>query len=116
MSQMDIMPTLLDAVFGQTTPLLQGESALREKQWPFAVIARFNAGRTPYEFCLHNGQNKLIAQFPHRKEIFQGSSLDILSLRTYQDKSLPESQGEVADWVETEFGPAMHRLFPFFTN
>jgi len=109
--QMDIMPTLLDAVAHKTTPVLQGESALRPKTWPFAVIARFNAGRSPHEFCIHNGLTKLVLQFPNYKHLYTNNQLRILSRRSCRDKTLPECTTEIHEWIHSEFDPALFRLF-----
>lgn len=111
LSQMDIMPTLLDAVAHETTPILQGESALRPKTWPFAIIARFNAGRAPYEFCIHNGKTKLTLQFQHHKQLYTNNRLRILSRRSCRDKSLPACTAEIHEWIHSEFDPALSRLF-----
>lgn len=111
MSQMDIMPTLLDGAAGILSEALEGESVLREKQWPFAAIARFNASRSPYEFCLHNGKHKIIAQFLDRKKIFESTALQILSLRTYKDERLTDDKQIFDSWIDQEFGPAFKRLF-----
>ncbi|MDE3046592.1 MAG: sulfatase-like hydrolase/transferase [Verrucomicrobiota bacterium] len=112
LSQMDIMPTLLDAVSQRTTPILHGESALRPKTWPFAVISRFNANRAPYEFCIHNGHSKLTLQFNDRKHPYSTTHLRILSRRTCLDKHLSNCHAEVHDWIRSEFTPALDRLFP----
>jgi hypothetical protein len=111
LSQMDIMPTLLDGVLGKTSPILQGESALRERQWPYVAIARFNASRSPYEWCLHNGKAKLVLQFTNRKNILESKTMDVLSLRSHQDSSFPEYKKDMEAWVQDHFGPAFDRLF-----
>jgi hypothetical protein len=112
LTHIDIMPTLLDASLGITAPFLEGESIQRPKQWPFAVIARFNASQSPYEFCLHNGIHKLILQFNARKNIFASPNLKIMRVNGANDTSLQDNQGAVKDWIDAEFGPALNRLFP----
>jgi glucan phosphoethanolaminetransferase (alkaline phosphatase superfamily) len=109
MSQMDIMPTLLDAVSGITSPLLEGESILRASS-PFVVSARFNGKRSPIEFCLQNGRHKMIAQFRGTENVYQARELQILSLRK-QDDTI-KTEAEIQPWVLQEFGPALERLFP----
>jgi len=111
-SHLDIMPSLLDAALGVTAPFLEGESILRTRKWPFAAIGRFNASHSPYEFCIHNGTNKLTLQFENRKNIFDCTNLKILRLSTANDESLRESKTAVEDWVRGEFSPALNRLFP----
>ncbi len=110
-SQMDIFPSLIDYLSGKTPSFLQGQSIFRETKWPFAVISRFNAGRTPYELCIHNGKNKCIAQFIDRKNILQSNALQIMSLQSFNDKTLPESHKDVQAWIDREFGPAIQGLF-----
>lgn len=119
-SHIDIFPTLIDFLhtnylmnrdFANETPwaYLEGNSLLRKASWPYAVTARFNAGRTPYEFAIHNQKHKLIAQFLNRQEVFATNHLQIISLRTQDDKSVNEDNTE--EWVKNEFGPALDRLF-----
>lgn len=110
-TQMDIFPSILDYLGVDSSSFLQGESALKVKQKPFAVISRFNAGRSPYEFCIHNGTHKLIAQFSNRKNIFSKNELRIVSLSTADDKIFPISPKETPDWVKQEFMPLLPYLF-----
>jgi len=111
LSQMDIMPTLLDGAYGLTSPILQGESALRERQWPYVAIARFNASRCPYEWCLHDGQSKILLQFTNRKNITESKTMRLLSIRSYEDKSFMKYKDDVQGWVRDHFDPAFDRLF-----
>lgn len=111
-SQMDIFPTIIDYLSGQTPHFLKGNSLLQEKYWPFAITARFNGGQTPYEFFIHNGKEKMIAQFLNRTNIFESKELQILSLCTAQDKTIPECKNCLHEWVDKEFGAAFPRLFP----
>ncbi len=106
---MDIFPTIIDAISGQTLPFAEGQSLLRPSSWPYALIARFNGGRTPYEFCIHNGRNKLIAQFDS-SPIFTSQELKIRSLSTCKDKAA-DCALNVESWIEKEFPGALDRLF-----
>lgn len=110
-SQMDIFPSILDYLSHQPISFLEGNSLFQQSQWPFVVTSRFNAGRTPHEFMIHNGTNKLIAQFSDKKNIFGPGHLQIISLRTRVDQSIPEFKNDVNDWVKNEFGDAINRLF-----
>lgn len=110
-SQMDIFPTLIDYLGRQKPFYLEGNSLFQKPKWPYAITARFNAGGIPYEFCIHNGKNKLIVQFPNTKQMFHSKSLRILSLRTVDDKTVPDFKNNVAGWVDQEFGSAISRLF-----
>lgn len=110
-SNMDIFPTLIDYLSGALPSFLEGSSLLRKNERPFVLTARFNAGSTPYEFSLHNGTHKLVAQFGNRSDIHQSKNLQILSMQDIRDKSSWESKQTVAPWIEEEFGPMLHRLF-----
>lgn len=111
MSQIDILPTLLDGAFGMQSKLLQGESILREKKWPFFVTARFNGGQSPIEFFLHNNMNKLSLQF-NNEMIFENTDLRILSLKDANDEPHRFDIQTIESWVRDQFGPALERLFP----
>ena len=112
LSQMDIMPTLLDAVAGTTFPILEGQSALRPIEWPYAFSSRFNAKRSPYEFALQDNTYKLIAQFNDKDQIFDSTGINILSLRSCCDLTMSQYQENAQQWVQNQFGPALNRLFP----
>lgn len=107
-SQLDIFPTLLDYLSNATVSFLEGNSLFQPTR-PYAVTARFNAGLAPYEFSIHNGKHKMIAQFLNRENIFASKQLHILSLRTSDDKTI--HTGNTAQWIEQEFGPAIEHLF-----
>lgn len=107
-SHMDIFPSILDYLSGQNYPSLMGESIFREKTRPFVAISRFNAGRTPYEFCIHNGKYKLVGQFLDRKNIPFSEKIKIVSLSTFDDQtSLESHSGDIHNWIEKEFGSAL---------
>lgn len=110
-SQMDIFPSIFDYLSHQSIPFLQGESIFAPNRWPYAFVSRFNAGRTPYEFCIHNGKNKLIAQFDNKKNIFESDLLKIRSMWNCKDQCLLEYQEPLEDWISVEFGSAINRIF-----
>jgi hypothetical protein len=72
------------------------------------VIARFNASRTPYEYCIHNGTEKLIAAFSNDKNIFNSRALKILSVKNCRDENVVKELSS----IYAEFGPALDRIFP----
>ncbi len=111
-SQVDIFPSIADYLKGSPVSFLEGRSIFQEDRLPYVIVSRFNAGVAPYEFCIHNGRNKLIAQFVNRRSVLDSKTLQILSLRNCRDKSLPECKKETMEWVYEEFGPALHNLFP----
>jgi hypothetical protein len=109
-TQMDIFPSVIDYLSGNAPDFLEGQSIFRETKSPFAFLSRFNAGRTPYEFCLHNGQHKMIARFSNRSDVFRSNALQIRSLRTSDDQPLRQIP-KIDDWVRNEFGFALDYLF-----
>jgi len=113
-TQMDIFPTFIDALTtdGSTTHLLEGQSIFLKERWPFTIISRYNASRTPCEFCIHDGEHKLIASFSNHQDIFRSKFLHILSLRTCNDRVFGECKNDLDDFIRQEFGSALERLFP----
>lgn len=104
-SHVDIFPTLFHYIFQKDISLspLQGESIFKEGRWPYAVSARYNAGRNPTEFIIHTGRKKITLR---TEENFR--ELSILSLKDLRDQSLPLQIGS----VHHEFDAALERLFP----
>ena len=109
-SQMDIFPSILNYLSGHPVSFLEGNSLFQEHSFPFAVTARFNACNTPYEFCIHNKESKLILQFIERGNALGSKDLRIVSIRNKYDQ-VDFSVGEIKPWVDKEFGPALKRLF-----
>ena len=107
---MDIFPTLFHYLIGEDLMegVLQGESIFKKDRWPFTVIARFNASRSPYEFCIHTGTSKLLAEFTDEQDIFSAKGLRVLSTKNCLDENVIKELSEVYD----EFGSALDRLFP----
>lgn len=112
-SHIDIFPTILDALAPSNAlpTVLRGESLLLPRKWPFVAMARYNMSRPPCEIALHNGKHKLIARFTNRKEIYQSPSLNILSLRTAEEKLVKKETQDLQSWVEKEFDNGLERLF-----
>ncbi|MBU6384265.1 MAG: sulfatase-like hydrolase/transferase [Verrucomicrobia bacterium] len=107
-SQMDIFPSIIDYL-GVTPPqFLQGNSLFQEPHFPYAITSRYNAGLTPYEFSIHNGTHKLIAQFANRHQILDSKQLQIISLRTHDDKNVKVTDAH--HWIQQEFGAAIEQL------
>jgi glucan phosphoethanolaminetransferase (alkaline phosphatase superfamily) len=108
-SHMDIFPTLFHYLIGEDLvgDVLQGESIFKLNRWPFAVVSRFNAVGSPYEFCIHNGARKITASFIDRKNIFNSKALKIHSLRNCHDEIILKEPSA----VQEEFGPALERIF-----
>ena len=110
-SQIDIFPTLIDAVSNQTFPFLAGESILRKRKAPFVATLRFNARHAPYEFALRTERHKLVAQLDKKWDIFHANHLRVLSLKTRAGKSLTHFADTPQAWIQTHFGFALKDLF-----
>lgn len=109
---MDIFPTIFHYLTGEdlTQEILQGQSIFRTDRWPYTVIGRFNASRTPYEYCIHNGSEKIIAKFTNARDIFHSRGLKILCSKNCRDENLHKDIGLIYE----EFGPAFERLFQHY--
>ena len=106
---MDIFPTIFHYLTGEDLmgDVLQGQSIFKDNRWPYTVIGRFNASRTPFEYCIHNGATKLITNFSDQKNIFNARSLKIISTKNCQDENIARELEEIHE----EFDPAFERIF-----
>lgn len=111
-SQMDLFPSLIDYLTDETFSFLHGESMFRESKWPFAMICRFNGGKTSYEFSFHNGKHKVVAQFLEKDNVFAAQPLKIRSLWNCKSGDISECKLSVESWIQDEFAEAFNRLFP----
>ncbi len=107
---MDIFPTLFHYLTGEDLmgDILQGESIFKADRWPYTVISRFNASRTPHEYCIHNGKEKMIAEFSDEGNIFNSRFLKVLSTKNFNDENLEKG----IDSIYEEFSEALDRIFP----
>ncbi len=101
-SHIDIFPSILHYLVGDDrySALLDGQSIFSENRWPYLITTRYNAGRTPYEFMIHNGKNRLLARFSNESAIFKSDAIRILSVEDVEEKHIAQ-----------EFGEAFDRLF-----
>lgn len=106
---MDIFPSLLHYLTGSdvTTHILEGQSIFKKERWPFTVIGRFNASRTPTQYCIHKDAIKLTLSFDTPNP-FDSKQLRLLSTKTLEDDTIPFSNSS----LDEEFGPAFDHLFP----
>lgn len=90
-SHMDIFPTLLHYLTGEDLfgEVLQGESIFKQDRWPYVVAGRFNASRSPYEFFIHNGTEKMVARFNDEGDIFNAKALQVISEKNIHEENLP---------------------------
>lgn len=98
-SHIDIFPSILHYLSGDERykTFFDGQSIFSESRWPFLVTARYNTGRTPYEFMLHNGRCKLLARFSNEGEIFKSDAIRVLSLQNVEEKYIAQEFGEAFD-------------------
>lgn len=110
-SHIDIFPTIFHYLTNQTSysELFQGESIFAAEKWPFVMSARYNMSRSPYEFFLHNGQEKVIFRFKNRKNIFRSRILEILKIKNLKEENV--HQDNVENYVLEEFGEAIQKVF-----
>ncbi|NDD57844.1 MAG: hypothetical protein EBZ47_01130 [Chlamydiae bacterium] len=108
-SHMDIFPSILHYLVGEDCfqEVLQGQSIFGQKKPTYAVGARYNAGRAPYEFYLHDGDQKIIAQFENKEDIFHSRAIHILSAQNDDGESIPYTSSIVHQY----FGEALKNLF-----
>ena len=106
---MDIFPTLFHYLFKRDVgrEFCQGQSIFKEQRWPYTVTARFNASRSPCEFCIHNGKQKLTASFSDERNIFNARGLRILSTKDLKDDSIFHDHNSLRE----QFGKALDRIF-----
>ena len=110
-SQIDIFPSILHHLSNKQIPFLEGKSIFSHPQKTYAILCRVNAGRTPYEFCFHDGARKLIVQFEDKSDIFGSNNLKIRSIWDKRDQCIFNSHLNVDNWVQTNFNLAFERLF-----
>lgn len=106
-SHIDIFPTLIDYIARRSFPFLKGTSLLNPSVGKTALTARFNAGRTPYEFSLRTKTSAATFQFSSKKDIFSRQNLKLIGIEkaNVKEKSFP-------DWAKEEFRPFFSQLFP----
>jgi hypothetical protein len=107
---MDIFPTLFHYLIGEDLlgEIFKGESIFKKNRWPYTVVARFNAISSPYEFCIHNGTDRLLMSFIDRQNIFKSKGLRIISTKNFRDENIVKD----LNVIHEEFGPALEHLFP----
>jgi glucan phosphoethanolaminetransferase (alkaline phosphatase superfamily) len=109
-SHMDIFPTIFHYIIGEDlmTGVLQGQSIFKADRWPYVVSGRFNAARAPYEFFIHNGEQKMIARFNNEQDVFSSKSLRILSMKNKEEETVSYD----SNFIKEVFGEAIDHLCP----
>ena len=106
---MDIFPTLFHHLTGHNCMqgILKGESIFQNERWPYVIITRFNASRSPCEFCIHNGERKITLTFSDERDIFKAKGVRILSTKNLRDEILPHDLISLKE----QFNGAFDQLF-----
>lgn len=113
-SHIDIFPTILDTLIGEKPffDLFDGESIFKESRFPYVVTGRHNGGRSPDEFCIHDGEKKVIAKLLSTKGNKKPTILEILSLKDLQDQTVEiEPSIQIDSYLKSHFGEALKHLF-----
>ena len=88
-SHMDIFPSIIDFLTDDAcSDIFDGQSIFRNTDDKYVISARYNASRTPYEFFIHNGEEKLTLRFKNQKNIFLQQKIEIVSLTDKNDKDI----------------------------
>jgi len=105
---MDIFPTILHYIIGEDVfgQVLQGQSIFKAERWPYVVAGRFNASRSPYEFFIHNGTQKMTARFTEEGDIFNAKFLHIISSKNIDEENVTH---DLSSFQEV-FGEAINHL------
>ncbi|HEY2809994.1 MAG TPA: sulfatase-like hydrolase/transferase [Rhabdochlamydiaceae bacterium] len=106
---MDIFPTLFHHLTGRDCMqgVLQGQSIFSKERWPYTITARFNGTRSPCEFSLHNGRQKLTASFSDERNIFNAKGLRIISTKNRNGEVIPHNINSIKE----QFGEAIDHIF-----
>ncbi|NDE82157.1 MAG: hypothetical protein EB051_00875 [Chlamydiia bacterium] len=106
---MDVFPSILHYLVGENCfqNVFQGSSIFTKQETPYVIGARYNAGMSPYEFYIHNGTQKLIAQFDNKEDIFHSRALRIVATKNREEENLPYS----LSIIHQHFGQALNDLF-----
>ncbi len=106
---MDIFPSVFHYLAGEDVmrEAMQGQSIFTKERWPYTVIARFNASSSPSEFCIHNGESKLLLSFSDERDIFNSKGLKIISTKNQRDEIIPHNLHSIRE----NYGEALDRLF-----
>ncbi len=113
-SHVDILPTLFHYLFKilPTHNQFDGQSIFDPNKQQFALSARFNGSRPPYEFFLHDGEKKLLVRFQSQNALFEPAKLEFLLLSDRKDAIDLSSRKEIKKEVDKRFQRAFQKIFP----
>ncbi len=114
-SHVDIFPTLLDYVTDTPWPtsFWSGQSILSSKRFPFAITARYNGGKAPSVFFIHNGTYKLVVRIKSKRRFLGRVELETLWIQDITGSTVPcKGFGSQEHPLRQMYQPALDHLFP----
>jgi hypothetical protein len=110
-SHIDIFPSIFHYLFKQELffSFFDGQSIFSKKRWPYALCVKQSCGHTPHEFYIHNGKEKIYAQFPSNK-IFTENEIEIISIKDNKDKIISTDKS-LERYIKDNFPKAWDKLF-----
>ncbi len=110
-SHVDIFPTILDYLSKSTIDLsfCDGMSLLQNIPHRYAVVARFNGNRSPYEFYVHDGKVKCLLQFDKKKGIYGAKWLHIIHFFDRNEDEIETLDGR--QLLKQHFAPFLSNTF-----
>ena len=111
---MNIFPSILHYLTPQKdfSLFFDGDSIFAKPLFPYVVTARFNAKYDPYEFFIHNGQEKLTLRFSQKNKVFSCQTLYVQSLRKKDDSLYLSTDDDLVYNHLEKYQPALQKLFP----
>lgn len=104
-SHMDIFPSIFDYL--GSPDLFAGQSIFKKRRWPFVFCSRYNGGKAPYEFFIHDGSKKLLGRFVNREKILQSKAIEVVQITDDKDKMMKPTQPSLFH----HFAKALQKLF-----
>ncbi|MCH9613826.1 MAG: hypothetical protein SP1CHLAM54_08350 [Chlamydiia bacterium] len=85
-SHVDIMPTVIDHLVSAEIKGIDGRSLYSKNRLDYIISARYNGSRPPFEFYIHHGDQKCIARFSNRSDIFSATHVNVVSIKNTKDQ------------------------------
>lgn len=110
-THMDIFPTVFEYLGYTDIYPFEGESLYHKKKWPFAFCCRFNGGKNPYEFFLHDGKEKVVSRFYPKEEVLSSHAVEVLSIQDKEDQKKLSALYDPEAYVLQNFKEGLNRIF-----
>jgi hypothetical protein len=90
-THMDLFPSILHYLTKTSdfSALIDGQSIFAENRWPYRIAVLQNGPDTPCEFTLSKETSKITARFLNPRNIYNQTSLEILSIETTDPEETP---------------------------